>query len=153
MTPLPPLLQRDCAERFEGRLAFDGRLHGNPRLYGRFLGDLYAKDLITMGTARGRVAPFGVPKNDGRQRLFLDTREANHHFAPPPHTTCRQSEFVIASVATRCCTFLRHRVMLSVVVFLPASVSALDGTVPWGFRHCEKASTALVTESLGHFCG
>ena len=38
-----PLLQRDCAERFEGRLAFDARLRCHPRLYGTFLGDLNAK--------------------------------------------------------------------------------------------------------------
>ena len=81
-----PLLQRDCTERFEGRLAFDARLRGNPRLYGRFLGDFFAKGLITVGTAMGRVAPFVVPKKDGRQQLMFDTREAKHHFAPPPYT-------------------------------------------------------------------
>ena len=57
-----PLLQRDCAERFEGRLAFDAPLRGNPRLYGRFLGNLFAKGLITMGTARPRVAPLLFPR-------------------------------------------------------------------------------------------
>ena len=34
-----PLLQRDCTDQSEGRLAFDAWL---PRLYGRFLGDLLA---------------------------------------------------------------------------------------------------------------
>ena len=31
-----PLLQRDCTERFDGKLAFDTRHRGNPRLFGRF---------------------------------------------------------------------------------------------------------------------
>ena len=81
-----PLLQRDCAERSEGRLAFVARLRGNPRLYGRFLGDLFAKGLITM------VAPFLVPKKDGCQRLIFDTREANHNPAPPPYTPLAGSQ-------------------------------------------------------------
>ena len=62
-----PLLQRDCAERFEGRLACNARHRGNPRLYGRFLGDLNAKGLIAMGTARARVCPFVVLRKDGLQ--------------------------------------------------------------------------------------
>ena len=81
-----PLMQGDCAERFEGRLAFDARLVGNPRLSGRFLGDLFAKCLITMGTAKARVAPLFVPKRDGCQRLIFETREANHR-AATIHTT------------------------------------------------------------------
>ena len=67
-----PLLQRDCTERFDGRLAFDARLRGNPRLYGRFLGDLYAKGLTTVGTARAQVAPFVVQKK--RRSPALDFR-------------------------------------------------------------------------------
>ena len=150
MTLLLRSSQRDCTERFEGRLAFDARLRGNPRLYGRFLGDLFAKDLITVGTARARVAPFVVPKKDGRQRLIFDTREANHHFAPPTiHTTCRQPEFVIASVAIGHRTFLRPRVILS--VFLPAAVATLVGTVFRSSINCTKAFAVLATESLGSF--
>ena len=67
-----PLLQRrDCAERFQGRLAFDTRLRGNPRLYGRFLGDLFAKGLITMSTARACVAPFVVAKERRSPTLYF----------------------------------------------------------------------------------
>ena len=39
---LLPRLQSDCTDRFGGRLAFDAQLRGNLRLYGGFLGDLYA---------------------------------------------------------------------------------------------------------------
>ena len=45
-------------KRFDGRQTFDAR----PRMYGRFLGDLYAKGLITVGTAKARVVPLEVPK-------------------------------------------------------------------------------------------
>ena len=31
-------------------------------------------------------APFVVPRKDGHRRLIFDTREANHHFAPPPYS-------------------------------------------------------------------
>ena len=53
---------------------------------------VFAKDSITVGIARARVAPFVVPKKDGRQRLIFDTREANHHFAPPPYTPLAGSQ-------------------------------------------------------------
>ena len=91
-----PLLQRDCTERFDGKLAFDTRHSGNPRLYGRFLGDLFAKGLIAMGTAKARVAPL----------LFQRKTVANARFSTlvkqiAIHITCKQPEFVIASVATR----------------------------------------------------
>ena len=56
------LVQRDCTERFESRLAFDARLLGSRRLYGRFFGDLYVKGLITVGTTRARVASFVDPE-------------------------------------------------------------------------------------------
>ena len=33
------------------------------------------------------MAPLVVPKKkDGHQHLIIDTREANHHFSPPPYT-------------------------------------------------------------------
>ena len=91
-----PLLQRDCAERFEGRLAFDARLRCHPRLYGRFLGDLSRKRLIAMGTARARVCPFCGSKK--RRSPALDFRHSGS--TSPFCATTIQPEFVVTSDVT-----------------------------------------------------
>ena len=70
------LLPHSCnaiAQRFEGKPYSDARLRGNPRLHGRFLGDLYAKGLITMGKTETRVAPVVIcKKKGGRQPLIFE---------------------------------------------------------------------------------
>ena len=73
-----------------------------PRLYGRSLGDLCAKGLVTVATARARVASFVVPKKDGRQLVKQITILRSHHTHP-----LRQPELVVTSAATRCYTFFK----------------------------------------------
>ena len=53
-----PLLQRDCTERFDGKLAFDARLRGKLDCTVGCLADLCAKGLITVDTDGARVVWF-----------------------------------------------------------------------------------------------
>ena len=147
-----PLLQGGCAERSEGRLAFDARLRGNPRLYGRFFGDLFAKGLITMGTAKARVAPFLVPKKDGQQRFLFDTREANHHFAPPPYTPLAGSQS-LSSLQLPLGTALFEAQGDIGCCFYQLRLPHCLGQFFGSSTNCKKASAALATESLGPSIG
>ena len=140
-----PLWQRDCAERCDGRLAFDARLRGNPRLCGRFLGDLFAKNLITMGRAKARVAPFVVPKKDVCQRLIFDTREANHHFAPPPYTPLAGSQSLSSLQLLAGTALFKAQGDIECCFY--------QLRLPRSSANCEEASTTLAAESLGHFSG
>ena len=55
-----PLLQRDCAERFEGKLAFDARRRGNLRLYGSL--ETCTQRFDHDGHRWSTCRPFVVPK-------------------------------------------------------------------------------------------
>lgn len=81
-----PLLLRDLACTFKGKLAFDPRLARSEKEYGRFFGDLFAKGFLEYGESDSCVTPFFVARKDGRLRLIFDTRGANEGFAPPPYT-------------------------------------------------------------------
>ena len=111
------LLQRDCAERFEGKLAFDARLCGNPRLYGRFLGDFLCQGFDHGWHTQTSRCSFCCSKNkDGCQRLIFDNREANHDFAQPPYTSQAGSQSLSSlQLPPNNRTFQGPRVILSAV--------------------------------------
>ena len=66
-----------------------------------------------MGTARARVALLLFQRKDGRLRLIFDTREANHHFAPPPYTPLAGSQSLSSLQLPAGAALFRHRVVFT----------------------------------------
>ena len=94
-----------------------------------FLGDLNAKGLISLGKTRARVAPFVVPKNDGRQRLIFDTRQANKS----PFTFLqRQRTLRLQAVkVSRRCSYLWARLFSRLRVTLSVAFTKCGYQVGW----------------------
>ena len=99
MEPSSNILRTGPSGEFSGKLAFDGRLKRSPVTYGRFLGDLWKRGLLTVRKSFCTVTPFFVPKKDGSLRLIFDTRLANTWCLDSPYTSLTAID-ALASVIT-----------------------------------------------------
>ena len=85
LDPQGRLFVPEAAAHQRIRPYMDEILKSDPKMYHRFVHDLWARGMIKFSNKRkADITPFFVAKKDGRLRLVLDCRSANQYFLPPP---------------------------------------------------------------------